>query len=389
MKKLAIVTSHPIQYNAPWFRLLAARKKVQVKVYYTWSQSSGGGQYDPDFGKHIAWDIPLLDGYDHVFIANTSIKPSSDHFKGLINPGLNKAIADWAPNAVLVIRWSFQSHLSCMRYFHKRVPILTRGDSTLLDLQPGWRKIMRGIVLRYIYNLVDCALYVGKHSKDYFKAYGLKEAELILAPHAVDNDRFAETAITIEAGRQWRKQLSISADDLVFLFAGKLEPKKNPALLLQAFIALDAPGVHLVMVGNGVQEVVLKNQYAQHKGIHFVDFKNQSAMPGIYNLCDVFVLPSQGPEETWGLALNEAMANKRAVIASNKCGGTIDLIIDGENGYIFESGNMAALVEKMKAMIDNKDQIAKMGNRSHQIIQQFSFENICVAIEDVMEKKIK
>jgi glycosyltransferase involved in cell wall biosynthesis len=77
--------------------------------------------------------------------------------------------------------------------------------------------------------------------------------------------------------------------------------------------------------------------------VHFLPFQNQSLMPVVYRLGNVFVLPSQGPGETWGLALNEAMATGRAIIASSKVGGARDLILPGTNGWIFESGDRGAL----------------------------------------------
>ena len=61
-KKIAIVTSHPIQYYAPLFRLLA--KKVELKVFYTWGKEALV-KFDPGFGKKVEWDIPLLDGYEY------------------------------------------------------------------------------------------------------------------------------------------------------------------------------------------------------------------------------------------------------------------------------------------------------------------------------------
>jgi len=63
----------------------------------------------------------------------------------------------------------------------------------------------------------------------------------------------------------------------------------------------------------------------------------------VYRLGDVFVLPSRGPGETWGLALNEAMACGRPVIASDRVGGARDLIVHGANGWTFESGNLEQL----------------------------------------------
>ncbi len=388
MKKLAIITSHPIQYNAPWFKMLTDRGKVQVKVFYTWYEAKQGVQFDPDFGKHISWDLPLLDGYDYTFVKNKSKHPGSSHFWGLINPTLNKEVNDWVPDAILVIRWSFHSHLQSLRHFHKKIPLLTRGDSTLLDLQRGWKKMIRSFVLKYVYNHVDFALYVGTNSKSYFEAYGFDEKALWNVPHAVENERFYETEKTKAEGLEWRNKLAIPPYDIVFLFAGKLEPKKNPELLLDAFCDLASTNIHLVVVGNGVKEQPLKEKYGVNKEVHFLDFKNQSEMPGIYNMSDVFILPSQGPEETWGLALNEAMANKRVVIASTRCGGAIDLIENGKNGYIFESGDMQDLKDKMVKVIKQKDHLKEMGKNSLRIIEAFSFERICDQIEQLMENKI-
>jgi hypothetical protein len=111
LKRLAIISTHPIQYNAPSFRLLALDGRVQLKVFYTWEQSRSGGKFDPGFGKNIEWDIPLLEGYDHTFIRNTAADPGPHHFYGMVNPTLNQEVADWKPDAVLVYGWNFSSHL--------------------------------------------------------------------------------------------------------------------------------------------------------------------------------------------------------------------------------------------------------------------------------------
>jgi len=49
LKKLAIISSHPIQYNAPLFVLLAKKDKIDLKVFYTWGIDSIKEKYDPDF----------------------------------------------------------------------------------------------------------------------------------------------------------------------------------------------------------------------------------------------------------------------------------------------------------------------------------------------------
>ena len=73
-KKLAIVTTHPIQYNAPLFKVLALSDVMDIKVFYTWSQAKESVK-DVEFGRKIVWDIPLLDGYNYEWIENVSKKP--------------------------------------------------------------------------------------------------------------------------------------------------------------------------------------------------------------------------------------------------------------------------------------------------------------------------
>jgi glycosyltransferase involved in cell wall biosynthesis len=190
---------------------------------------------------------------------------------------------------------------------------------------------------------VDVAIAVGSNNRDYFRWCGLPPERIALAPHSVDTRRFAADAPAHEArARAWRQALSIGPDAIVFLFAGKLQSKKNPFLLLDAFKSLNG-GSHLIFVGNGEMEADLRRRAAASSNVHFLPFQNQSVMPAVYRLGDLFVLPSQGPEETWGLALNEAMASGRGVVASSRVGGARDLVESGKNGWAFESGDRQGL----------------------------------------------
>jgi glycosyltransferase involved in cell wall biosynthesis len=198
---------------------------------------------------------------------------------------------------------------------------------------------------------VDVAIAVGTNNRDYFAWCGVPSSRIAVAPHSVDTVRFAaNSAAQEQLAAQWRMNLGISVDAVVILFAGKLQTKKNPGLLLDAFADL-GPGSHLVFVGNGELEGELRTRAAPYPRVHFMPFQNQSVMPVVYRVGDVFVLPSQGPEETWGLGLNEAMASGRPVIGSSKVGGACDLVKPGENGWIFDSGDRQALRDVLRIAI--------------------------------------
>lgn len=374
--RLAIITTHPIQYYAPIFRLLA--QQADVKVFYTWGEASIE-KHDPGFDKTIKWDINLLDGYDYQWLQNTSGDPGSHHFNGIVNPTIISDIEAWKPDTVLVYGWAYKSHLKAMRHFKNKIPVLFRGDSTLLDEKPGLKNALRSVYLKWVYHLVDYALYTGINNKAYFKKYGLHDKQLIFAPHAIDNERFAESK---EKEVDKLKHLfGFQSDSIVILFAGKLETKKDPTLLLKAFINLGAVNTHLLFVGNGVLKDKLKQQAISNPNIHFMDFKNQTYMPIIYQACDIFCLPSIGRGETWGLAVNEAMACGKAILVSNKVGCAADLVKPDQNGMIFTAGSIEDISEKMAYLINKgKTELAQIGKNSKHIIEGWNFTKQAYAI---------
>jgi glycosyltransferase involved in cell wall biosynthesis len=374
-RKLAIVTTHPIQYYAPVFRALAADHRLDVRVFFTWSQASDGTLFDTGFGTEVKWDIPLLDGYAYQFVRNVARRPGSDHFGGIRNPTLIDEIEAWRADAVLVYGWSCHSHLQAMRHFKGRIPVLFRGDSTLLDESPWWRSLLRRAFLRWLYAHIDMAIAVGSNSRDYFAWCGVPPGRIAIAPHSIDTLRFAaDASAKEELAAEWRLRLGIPPEAVVFLYAGKLQSKKNPDLLLAAFSALE-PGPHLIFVGTGPAEDELRSLAAAHAGVHFLPFQNQSLMPVVYRLGDIVALPSRGPGETWGLALNEAMAAGRATIASSKVGGARDLIRTGINGWMFDSGDRDALEDIMRQAVEGGHaRLTDMGNASLALSGQWSTE---------------
>ncbi|WP_426328038.1 glycosyltransferase family 4 protein [Pedobacter sp. R-06] len=355
-------------------------------VFYTLGVENKTDQVDSGFKRKISWDLPLLKGYNYTFIDNVAAKPGY-YFKGIVNPGLITAIKNFNPNAILIYGWSYQSHLKAMKYFKNKVPIWFRGDSTLLDQFSIYKRLTRKLFLTWVYKHIDLAFFVGTENQKYFKAHGLKTEHLIFTPHAVDNDRFGQNRLS--EALALRKDLSISSHDILILFAGKFEEKKDPLILLKAFVELNRPNTHLLFVGNGELEKILKIESKEQKAIgnriHFMDFQNQSQMPVIYQACDLFCLPSKGPNETWGLAVNEAMAAGKAVLVSSKVGSATDLIFPAENGYIFKSADQRDLTEKLD-IITNLQTLDLFGKKSKEIIQHWSFtEQVSVFIEKLYE----
>ena len=385
MKRIAILSSHPIQYNAPLFALLAKELKIDLMVFYTWGEQSMGAKFDPDFGKTIEWDIPLLEGYSYTFIQNTSKDPGSHHFKGIINPSLNQEIECWGADIVWVWGWAFDSHLKALRYFKGKIPIWFRGDSTLLDEPIGFsiKKLARRLFLTWVYSHVDKSFYVGTNNKAYFKKHGLKEKQLVYAPHSIDNDRYTDlNGKKSISSIEWKKELGFLEDDIVLLFAGKFEFKKNPIFIWELSKHISATNIKFLMVGNGILESLLKTKTKNDSRFVFLEFQNQSKMPLLYRLADIFILPSLGPGETWGLAINEALSSGTKVLASHFCGGAIDLI-NHQNGLRF---NPKTELKKALNFIESYSLINESNKQKTSLISGHTYLEIIDSIKSQIKE---
>lgn len=357
MPRLAFIVSHPIQYYVPLYRRLAQRDDIQIKVFYTW-HAGQAAQFDSGFGKEVAWDIPLLDGYDYEQVPNTSRRPGSGRFWGLQNPSLIERVLSWNPTAVHITGYAYYSHLLAMRTLSRRgMPVLFRGDSHLLDdRRSGARWLLKRLALANVYSWPAAFLCVGRANRDYYRAFGVPKGKLVDCPHSIETSRFAGPGDELERqALDWRRDLHIPPDARVLLFAGKFEDKKRPVPLMRAFLRCGLSNAVLIMVGDGEYGEAVRDLAALHpEKFRVLPFQNQSRMPVVYRLGDAVVLPS-AYGETWGLAVNEAMACGRPVLVSDRVGCHPDVVLPGKNGQVFRADDWEDFCKKLETLLLNSD----------------------------------
>lgn len=387
--RLLFITSHPIQYNAPLFSYLAKHSKYLIKVFYTLGDNTNS-LVENGFGVKENWNIDLLGGYDNEFIYNTSSHPSSLSYWGIKNPSLLDRIKAYNPDAIIVYGWKHQSHFKALNYFHGKVPVLFRGDSTTLDDPLGFslRTYFRFIFLRWIYRKVDYVLSPGTASDQYFLKSGLLQNQIIRAKHAIDNERFMNISkIEQEQLYNLSSSLFIRPNEIIFLFAGKFIDKKNPLLLIDAFAQLkrQEDNVRLLLVGNGSLENTIKERISKlplniASSILVLPFQDQQQMKLLYRVASVFILPSKS--ETWGLSVNEALASGTPVIVSDKCGSSRDLVQNEMNGLFFKSENKQDLLEKMKMMCTDDFREYLSGN-TRNTLKSYTYHSFITALDQI------
>ena len=354
-RRLAFVVTHPIQYYVPIYRLLAARDEVEVKGFFTW-HAGQASRFDPGFQREVAWDIPLTEGYDFEAVPNTAVDSGPHRFGGIRCPELAARVRAWRPDAVHLTGYAYHAHLRLLWALHRHgVPVLFRGDSHLLDAAPAAKRLLKSIVLRAIFSWPEVFLFTGQNNRRYYEAFGVPAAKLVACPHSIEISRFADNAEQHEReAAEWRAALGLPAATPVLLFAGKFETKKRPVELVRAFRQLGRTAWQLVMLGDGPLRQAVEAEAAQAPDlIRVLPFQNQSRMPVTYRLGDVFVLPSAF-DETWGLAVNEALACGRPVLVSDKVGCAPDVVSAGVNGEVFRAddwGDFRRALERLLSRV--------------------------------------
>lgn len=386
--KLAILISHPIQYHTPLFQALSKDPRIDLMVYYCWDFGVKEKKHESEFNTSYKWDMPLLDDYKCKFLKNLSLKPSSKSFWGQINPGIMVEICRNRYDAIWVHGYSFLT--DWLAFFSAKVcgtPIFLRGVTHILDEKPLLVRIVKRIVLPFLFSMCSVCLYIGENNRRYYEFYGVPQEKLYLIPHIVGNEFFRDFYMKMKKNREkFRKKFDLPINVPVILFSGKLIDKKKPFRVLEAYRNIrNKTECALLFAGDGPLREELENRIKKEniKDVHVTGFLNQTEMPEAYISGDILVLPS-AYGETWGLVVNEAMNFDLPIIISDKVGCAPDLVHEGKNGYVVREKDF--LEEKIYDLVRNPEKMKAFGTKSGDIIKKWSVKECVEGIIKVFKK---
>lgn len=331
--RVALIVSHPVQYQAPVFRALSALMPVEVFFAHrlnTIDQTRAGFEDSDD------WDVDLLHGYRAHYLRNVSRRPGVHRFNGCHTPGVYTVLRDGRFDCCLIFGWYLKSYLQAFMACRRlRIPVMMFSDSHEA-VQPGGAPAVamaRCIdwVKRWMLRNVDGFCVPGSRARSYLQAHGVDSAKIHRVAHSVDAERLrVQSRCSDGKTAQLKKELGIGAKSRVVLCVAKLVPGKRIDDVVRATAALNHRGVdggahyHLLIVGSGAQAFALRT-LSTRLGVSctFAGFRNQRELPELYAVADVLVLASE--HETWGLVVNEALACGVSAVVSDRAGCVPDL----------------------------------------------------------------
>ena len=389
--RVAYLVSHPIQSQAPLLRYIVAHSEIELTAFFL-SDFSLKSYQDEGFGTAVQWDVPLLEGYPSQVLPALGDNQRLTPLRPFVY-GLARHLKAGRFDALWMHGYAHQANLRAMMVAKSGgLKVFVRAESQMGSAagSPSLRRIKEPI-LRRLFDGVDAFLSIGALNSAYYRHYGVPDDRIFSVPYAVDNEFFQRQAQTARPGREdLRRELGLTPGRAVILYASKFQPRKRAGDLLEAYRALSPdgrqePAPYLLFVGDGEQRPILE-QRARETGwssIRFLGFKNQTELPRFFDLCDVFVLPSEG--EPWGLIVNEVLNAARPVIVTDPVGAAPDRGHDGENGDVVPVGDTGALAGRLRDITCDPEKARRMGERSLEIIRGWGFREDLAGLRLALE----
>jgi len=383
--RVLAVATHPVQYTAPIFRRMAKHASLDLQVAYC-TLRGAEATHDPEFGAHIQWDVPLLDGYSWTHVPNRG--SGGDSFFGLFNPGLWKLIRSGNYDAVVFyvgyVRASFWVVLAAAKL--SKAAFLFGTDAVSLSPRDGraWKTKAKKYLWPRLFRLADQVIAPSTGTHDLMLTLNIPPDHVTLIPYVVDNDWWIQKSAQVDRTAV-RSGWGAAPNTLVILFCAKLQPWKRPLDLLRAFAKANLSSGVLVFAGEGALRPQLESEAANlgvASRVRFLGFVNQSQLPAVYTAADLLVLPSEF--EPFGLVVNEAMCCACPVIASDRAGASRDLVAPVCPDFVFRCGDVDALAQLIKKAAANPAHLKELGRAALSHILTWSPERNIAALAEAV-----
>jgi glycosyltransferase involved in cell wall biosynthesis len=250
-----------------------------------------------------------------------------------------------------------------------RIVIMWDGSSPNVDFRDSKLRLW---LRRAISKFVEAFVTNNHGGKNYLVEYiGVEEKSIFVRPYMVPDAKVLLENVN-------KSHINIPhLQSPVFLYVGRLEERKGIHYLLKACAILQEQGYRdytLMIVGDGVQRQefeALSRTYNLENCIKWVGWVNYGDLGHYFNAADVFVFPTL--EDVWGMVVLEAMAFNKPILCS-KWAGAYEMVLEGENGYVFDPYEPNTIAQAMKRLIDEPNLIYSMGQKSQQLISQHTPE---------------
>lgn len=357
--KVLFLTNVPSPYRVAFFNELG--KLCDLTVLF---------EKDTSDERDASWKKYTFETFSGIILNGRSVKSDA-----AFCPGVIKYVSDCSYDIIICANVSSPTGMLAIQYMKmKGIPYWIEGDGAFAKSGKGFKESVK----RYIISGAAGYFSTSREHDKYYLAYGAKRENIYRYPftslYAKD---ILQDVLAVDEKAAFREELEM-AEEKVVVAVGQFIKRKGFDVLLRAAGRLPRNiGFYFVGGEPAKDYLELQKKLDLCDNVHFVGFCSKERLSKYYKAANLFVLPTR--EDIWGLVVNEAMAHGIPIISTERCGAALELVTDGQNGYIVPVEDDVRLAEKILLVLGCEELREHMAEESLRKIRMFTYENMAAS----------
>lgn len=332
--KVLFITSEAAPYRVDFFSEWG--KTVDLTVIF---------EEDISNENRFNWNLDAIKNFKAIFL-NKEYSKSNRKITGLYQ------YLEKYRNEIIIIN-DYSTIIETMAILYmtiKKIKFYMEIDGGLIHKDNFLKKRIK----RFLLSRPEGYMSPSLMSDKYLVHYGADINKIDRYPFtSIKNNNILKKPLSQEEKMQLRKELKISGSKVV-LAVGRFIKLKRYDKLIECWEKFP-DNWSLLLAGQGEEKIVYEKIIEERKlkNIHFLGFLKEKELEKYYMVSDAFVHPTSS--DVWGLVINEAMAKGLPVVTTDKCIAGVELVKNGENGYIYQMGDVNEFIRCLKATLENEN----------------------------------
>ncbi|MBO0996443.1 glycosyltransferase family 4 protein [Bacillus sp. SD075] len=356
--KVLYLTNIPAPYRVSFFNELG--KMCDLTVLFERSDAND---------RNNQWFENKNDNYKAFYLKGKKLRADS-----AISIEVLKYLKKDSYNLIVVGGYSTATGMLAINYMKLiGIPFIINADGGLVNREEHWFK---RAIKKYYISSADYWLSTANETSEYLNYYGADSKRIFLYPFtSIQEESVLRTPIDQKMKKRYKLKLNISEEKNI-LSIGQFIYRKGFDVLLNACVSLPKNYGVYIIGGEPTKEYLILKEKLNLSNVHFINFKTKKELEEYYLASDLFVLPTR--EDIWGLVINEAMSYGLPIITTNKCVAGLELVKNGENGYIVPANDIGRLAKRINEVLESDIISENMSNNNLNKIKGYTIENMAI-----------
>lgn len=352
MKKILFLTNIPAPYTIDFFNELG--KNFELTVVFEGKNSAERDQSWERFNA-TSFKFSIIEENKNVNVFR---------FPAGIKRILNEKKYDF----YIVGNYSSFTGMAAIKWLRrKKYPYAIHADGGIV----GEDSFLRYHVKRHFIRNAGLYFSSGHITTEYFTHYGARRRRVFEYPFSsVRLNQIRQDMDNVK----FREKIGLPIDKRIIVSVGQIIPRKGFDVLIKAISLVKTDIMLYIIGGAATPDLEALVDKLKLNNVEFIEFLPFATILDYMAAADLFVLLTR--EDVWGLVINEAFSMGTPIVSTDKCVAAVEMIENGENGYIVESENPRSAAERINFLLNNEYLCQRIKKNNIQKAKEYTIETM-------------